>query len=68
MACVVRFAQLCLPALLLGVAAIVAACASPAGEIGTPTPTASASPTPKLSGPTAVPGFGVTATTRSRLA
>src|SRR6202795_2946538 len=62
MSSVVRFAQLCLPALLLGVTVIAAACASPVGEVGTPTPTVSASPTPQVSGPTAVPGPGVTAT------
>jgi branched-chain amino acid transport system substrate-binding protein len=47
---------------LLGVTAIVAACASGAGEVDTPTPTSVASPTPVLTGPTAVPGPGVTAT------
>ncbi|MEO8456189.1 MAG: ABC transporter substrate-binding protein [Chloroflexota bacterium] len=63
-----RFAQVLLPAALLALTMLVAACASPAGESEAGTPTAQAgtqtlSPTPTPGGPTPIPGPGVTATT-----
>ena len=61
MAYVVRFAQLCLPGLFLATAIVTAACVSSAGEgqIASPIPTRP--PAPAVSGPTPVPGPGVTA-------
>ena len=61
MAYVVRFAQLCLPGLLLATVMVTAACASSAGEgqLLSPSPTGPSAPT--ASGPTPVPGPGVTA-------
>src|ERR1700674_2034747 len=61
MAYVVRFAQLCLPGLLLATVMVTAACAHSAGEgqLLSPSPTGPSAPT--ASGPTPVPGPGVTA-------
>ncbi len=62
MAVVLRFAQLCWVALLIGVAAILAACVSPAGESVTMSPSATPTPTLQATAPTVAPGPGVSAT------